>query len=337
MHSLTNLNTFGVPSNTVNLHRVENLSALEHLDYSPDSWFILGGGSNVLFIDQAPDNILLVENQGIEFSSHGEDVLVTVQAGVVWHELVKKTLAEGFSGLENLALIPGKTGAAPIQNIGAYGVELCDRFVSLKAWDFKQNKLVEFSLEDCQFGYRDSVFKSTENKHFLIWEVTLRLDKVFKPVLAYHGIMDLEQRGDLSAKAVFDEVVRIRQTKLPDPAVTGNAGSFFKNPVVDKDRYGELIRKFPNLVAYPQKGACWKLAAAWLIDQAGLKGFRKGDAGIHDKQALVLVNHGDATGHDLLQLAKHVQNTVNDKFGVMLEPEVNIVGSQGRLSLDEVL
>lgn len=335
-NNLQAFNTFGISSSTANLHHVRKLSDFPSDSYDPASWFILGGGSNVLFVDEAPEHILLLENEKILYLDRGDEVHVKVQAGVKWHELVKDTLARGYSGLENLALIPGKVGAAPIQNIGAYGVEICDRFVSLTAWDLKKSELIEFNLKGCEFDYRDSFFKSDKGQSYCIWEVTLRLDKHFEPVLGHQGLIALKDKPDLTAQDVFDSVCEIRSSKLPDPEITGNAGSFFKNPLIDMPQYSDLLRRYPNIVAYPQKHKMWKLAAGWLIDQCGLKGYRTGNAGVHDRQALVLVNHGNATGTEIVNLARYIQDKVFEQFGVKLEPEVNIIGKQGKISLDDV-
>lgn len=336
MSELTGLNTFGIRCQTQHLYAVSDQEALVECSYSPDNWLILGGGSNILFIDGAPEHVLHVNNQGIHYQDQGDYIEARVSAGENWHGLVDDSLSQGYSGLENLALIPGKAGAAPIQNIGAYGVELSDRLISLDAWNFKTGQMERFTQDQCQFGYRDSFFKTDAGRHYCIWEIHLRLDKTFEVVLGHAGLLALEELQALTARQVFDEISRVRRSKLPDPAVTANAGSFFKNPVIDTRQYGDLLRSHPNIVAYPQAGGYWKLAAGWLIDQAGLKGYRQGDAGIHDRQALVLVNHGQATGLEIARLAKHVQSTVFDSFGVMLEPEVNIIGSSGRMRLDDI-
>ena len=335
MVNIKQLNTFGIDCHAQHLRTIQQREDLTTQDIHPDHYFVLGGGSNVLFVDETTPDILLIDNQKLTYQDHNDHVLVTAQAGIVWHDLVIDTLNHGYSGLENLALIPGKVGAAPIQNIGAYGVELCDRFVSLTAYHLASKSFVEFSNSDCQFGYRDSFFKSDDGREYCIWDVTLKLDKSFTPVLSYRGLTDLADSADLSAQAVFDTVCHLRLSKLPDPAVTGNAGSFFKNPVVEATQYEQLKRAFPELVAYPS-GEQWKLAAGWLIDQAGLKGYRDGDAGIHDKQALVLVNHGYASGRQLVDMAKYARASVLEKFAVKLEPEVNLIGRKGRVNLDDI-
>ena len=335
MVNIKQLNTFGIDCQAELLHKVVHQDDFRKLSSDRDRLFILGGGSNVLFIDEITPDILLIDNKGISYEEQDDHVLVTAQAGIVWHELVVDTLKQGLSGLENLALIPGKVGAAPIQNIGAYGVELRDRFVSLTAYHFESRSFVKFKPSECQFGYRDSFFKTAEGREYCIWDVTLKLDKTFRPTLTYGGLTDLANHKNISANLVFETVCHLRRSKLPDPAVTGNAGSFFKNPVVSSAQYEHLNREFPHIVAYPFENN-WKLAAGWLIDQAGLKGYRKGDAGIHDKQALVLVNHAHATGRQLIDMAKHAQASVVEKFAVKLEPEVNLISSKGRVNLDDI-
>lgn len=336
MICLKDLNTFGINSYSEQLIRIQQPIDIQSIDYQQGNYLVLGGGSNVLFASDRVPDVLLMDNHNISYQQAGKSVHVTAEAGVNWHRLVEDSLQKGFSGLENLALIPGNIGAAPIQNIGAYGVELCDRFISLTAWDFESKSFVTFNQEDCQFAYRDSYFKSQEGRRFCIWDVTLRLDNQFKPVLGYHGLSELEGTPDLSARQVFDTVCSLRRSKLPDPDVIGNAGSFFKNPIVSDSQYRELIAEFPTLVAYPQEGSDWKLAAAWLIDQAGFKGHSQGDAGVHDRQALVLVNRSNASGKEIAQLGQLIQQTVNKKFKVQLEPEVNIITANGRTGLDDI-
>lgn len=335
MESIKQLNTFGIDCQAEHLHEIAHQDDFRKLTSNRDRLFILGGGSNVLFVDEVTPDILLVNNKGISYVEQGDHVLVTAQAGIIWHELVVNTLEQGFSGLENLALIPGKVGAAPIQNIGAYGVELRDRFVSLTAYHFESKSFVEFKPSECQFGYRDSFFKTDEGREYCIWDVTLKLDKIFRPTLSYSGLTDLANHKNISANLVFETVCHLRRSKLPDPAVTGNAGSFFKNPVVNIAQYDRLKHEFPRVVAYPFENN-WKLAAGWLIEQAGLKGYRQGDAGIHDKQALVLVNHANASGRQLVEMAKYAQASVLEKFAVKLEPEVNLISAKGRVNLDDI-
>ncbi len=336
MISLKQLNTFGIDCYTDRLIKIQKQADLQTSNLRGEDYLILGGGSNVLFTDKQTPTILLMDNQGIKYQQFGSSIHVTAQAGVNWHQLVDDTLRQGFSGLENLALIPGNVGAAPIQNIGAYGVELCDRFISLTAWDFDSQSFVTFEPDDCQFDYRNSYFKSKEGRRFCIWDITLHLDSSFDPVLNYHGLTELADEPDLTAQRVFDTVCQLRKSKLPDPASIGNAGSFFKNPIIDQEHYDELKRRNQDIVAYPQPGKYWKLAAAWLIDQAGYKGITMGNAGVHNKQALVLVNRGNAAGTEIAHLAQKIQRSVFDKFMIKLEAEVNIITQSGRSELEKI-
>ena len=330
--SLTSFNTFGVEASCDQLfcfqseHEIQDW--LAGMPIPPESFFILGGGSNLLLLEHIPLTFLKADVQGIRYQNDGDKVLVKAGAGVNWHQLVLDTIDKGFSGLENLSLIPGNVGAAPIQNIGAYGVELEQRFVSLSAIDLYSGEKRTFDHHDCQFGYRDSIFKGKLKGKYLITEVTLSLFKQPKFVLTYGPLKALSQQQSLSAKEVSDEVIKIRQSKLPDPRTLGNAGSFFKNPVVSVDEYLALKERFLDIVAYPVDENRVKLAAGWLIDQAGLKGYRQGDAAVHQEQALVIVNHGKATGREILELAGYVRDQVALKFGVKLEPEVWIIGQQ---------
>ena len=330
--SLKAFNTFGVEASCDQLFRFQSERDIQEwlagLPIPPEKFFVLGGGSNLLLIDHIPLTFLQADIQGIEYKEEGDDIFVTVGAGVNWHELVLDTLEQGYSGLENLSLIPGNVGASPIQNIGAYGVELEQLFVSLNAIDLYSGEKKLFRHADCQFGYRDSIFKRELRGKFMITEVTLRLSKRPQLVLTYGPLKELSEKKDVTAKDVSDEVIRIRQSKLPDPDKLGNAGSFFKNPVVALAEYEALKATFPDMVAYPVNDNQMKLAAGWLIDQAGLKGYRQGDAGVHQQQALVMVNHGSATGQAILRLAGDVRDKVFDKFGVRLEPEVWIIGQQ---------
>jgi UDP-N-acetylmuramate dehydrogenase len=253
---------------------------------------------------------------------------VRCAAGEVWHSFVLYCIDKGFAGIENLSLIPGNTGASPMQNIGAYGVEIKDTFHELEAIDLETGQLVSFSNADCEFGYRESVFKRKYKDRFMILSVTFRLSK--KPVFHtdYGAIrQELDKMGisELSIKAISQAVINIRSSKLPDPKKLGNSGSFFKNPEVTADTYQRLLKAFPDLVAYPLDNGNYKLAAGWLIEQSGLKGYRSGDAGVHALQALVLVNYGHASGKEIYDLSSKVLETVDQKFGVMLEREVNII------------
>jgi len=330
---LTALNTFGVEATCDNLFRFTSEQDIQDwlagMPIAPEKFFVLGGGSNLLLLGHIPLTFLKADITGITYENSGDQVLVTAGAGVNWHDLVLDSLEQGYSGLENLSLIPGNVGAAPIQNIGAYGVELEQLFVSLNAVDLYSGEKVVFEHKDCEFGYRNSVFKNRCKGQYLITEVTLKLNISPKLVLTYGPLKALSDNTDnLTAKDVSDEVIRIRQSKLPDPETLGNAGSFFKNPVISNHQYNQLKSDYPELVAYAVDDSHMKLAAGWLIDQCGLKGYRQGDAGVHQQQALVMVNHGNASGRELLELAAHVRDTVLERFGVKLEPEVWIIGEQ---------
>lgn len=327
-------NTFGVEATCNELISFNDEPSIQHWlkTEKPDleSLFILGGGSNLLLLGHIPLTFVQADLQGIEYQEQSNnDVLVTAGAGVNWHHLVIDSLEKGYSGLENLSLIPGNVGAAPIQNIGAYGVELKDLFVSLRAIELATGQLKEFSAEECRFGYRDSIFKQELKGRYIITQVTLRLSKAWMPHIEYGPLNKmLANEKQVTAKKVSEAVIAVRQSKLPDPARLGNAGSFFKNPIVTEEQYQTLVDAFPEIVAYPVADNHYKLAAGWLIEQAGLKGYREADAGVHKMQALVLVNYGRANGQEILTVAKRVRDKVLELFGVQLEPEVWIIGEQ---------
>ena len=297
---------------------------------------ILGGGSNILLTKDHDGAVLKNEIKGIELQHEDADhVYVKVGAGENWHQFVLHCIDHNWAGIENLSLIPGNIGASPIQNIGAYGVELDDVFWSLEAFHLSERKIHTFTATDCEFGYRDSVFKNRYKNEFAILSVTFQLKK--KPIyhIGYGAITEeLEKMGvkDLSIKAVSQAVINIRSSKLPDPQKIPNAGSFFKNPEVPNEKYEALKLQFPNIVAYPLAKGSVKLAAGWMIEQCGpdkigtsWKGYRKGDAGCHAKQALVLVNYGNATGKEIYDLSEEILQSVKNKFDVTLDREVNII------------
>ena len=328
--SLKTFNTFGVEASAglmLTLENEEDLLSLPFFDPGRD--FILGGGSNVLFASGVPGTVIHNRITGREIVKTGDEhAWVEAGAGENWHELVRWTLKNGLSGLENLSLIPGLAGAAPIQNIGAYGVELATVLENVTAWDLSQSEWKTFSREDCELAYRDSRFKTAEPGRFLITSIRLRLDRHYKPQLGYAGLREELSRLNIrqaTAIEVSDAVIRLRQRKLPDPATSGNAGSFFKNPVLKRDESEALLARFPELPAWPQDDGSIKFSAAWMIEHCGLKGYRTGDAGISDQHTLVIVNHGSASGEEILQLARTIQSTIHDTFGVMLEPEPRIV------------
>lgn len=331
--SLKPYNTFGIEAIAGLFTVVRSIAdvqeLLEHPAYQSNPHFILGGGSNILLTKDLDALVIRNELKGIELVEETEDhVLVKCAAGEVWHDFVMHCIDRGYAGIENLSLIPGNTGASPMQNIGAYGVEIKDTFHELEAIDLKTGEIIRFSKTDCEFGYRESVFKRKYKDRFMILSVTFRLSK--KPVFhtEYGAIrQELDHMGvsELSIKAISQAVINIRSSKLPDPKKIGNSGSFFKNPEVRADTYQRLLKEFPNLVAYPLDHGNYKLAAGWLIEQSGLKGYRSGDAGVHALQALVLVNYGHATGKEIYDLSTKVVETVEHKFGVQLEREVNII------------
>ena len=332
-YSLRALNTFGIDAKAAHYLEVRDVAQLHALYRDPSlramPRLILGGGSNVLLTQDFSGLVLHIATPGIAVSGEDEQqVFVTAQAGENWHAFVQWTLAQGLPGLENLSLIPGSVGAAPIQNIGAYGSELVDFFDSLTAFDMTSGELLHLSKTDCAFAYRDSVFKHALRDRAIILEVRFALPKSWQPNLRYAELAaELASRGIANANAqeIADAVIAIRTRKLPDPAKVGNAGSFFKNPVVSSEQRNSLLAQHPALVSYPQADGRYKLAAGWLIDQCGWKGKSIGAAGVHENQALVLVNRGGASGADLLHLANKIRNDVNEKYGVMLEAEPVIV------------
>lgn len=327
--SLKSLNTFGVDATAgllLTIQIEEDLLSLPAFD--PHRDFVLGGGSNVLFVNDVPGTVFLNRISGKDIiSEHDGSVLLEVGAGENWHQLVRWSLDQGLSGLENLSLIPGLAGAAPIQNIGAYGVELSSVLELVTAWDWKTSNWVIFNRDECCFGYRDSLFKSVETDRYLITSIRLRLNRQFRPHLDYAGLRDaLSSMGvdQPEAKQVSDTVIQIRQQKLPDPAVTGNAGSFFKNPVVSMDEAELLRSRFPGLPTWPAGADRAKLSAAWMIDHCGWKGFQENGAAVSSQHALVLVNLGQASGRQILELSRKIADSIAQEFGVVLEPEPKI-------------
>jgi len=327
--SLKKHNTFGINASAesfVEVFSTDELKAV--LKENSDPIFILGGGSNLLLRKDVEG--LIIKNQifGKKIIKETEDnVLIEIGGGENWHEFVLYTLKNGWSGVENLSLIPGTVGASPIQNIGAYGVELKDVFESLQAIDLQTLEEVNFSKKECKFGYRDSIFKRDLKGKMFITKVTFQLSK--KPVIniAYGAIQEILNQKNISnptSKDVSNAVIEIRQSKLPDPAKLGNSGSFFKNPEIAKEQFLKVQKRFPNIVFYPLENGQIKVPAGWLIEQAGWKGKRIGDCGSHAKQALVLVNYGEATGAEIWELAMKIQASVFEKFDINITPEVNI-------------
>lgn len=331
--SLKPFNTFGLPAVAQTLVRIEGDAdvrrVVDHPELGRAPKFILGGGSNIVLTRDMPQVVLKVEVRGMRLVEARDDAwVVECGAGESWHDLVAWTLDQGWPGLENMALIPGTVGAAPVQNIGAYGLELKDRFESLDAVDLVTGRSVTLGPAICAFGYRDSVFKHSLAGRTLITRVRVRLPRPWQPVLGY---LDIERRmretgiSNPSARQVFDWVCAIRRAKLPDPAVIGNAGSFFKNPVVTPEQCRDIIGRDPEIVHYPMPDGTVKLAAGWMIDACGWKGKSVGQAAVYDKQALVLVNRGGAIGAEVMTLARAIQESVYGRFGIRLEPEPVVV------------
>jgi UDP-N-acetylmuramate dehydrogenase len=326
-------NTFGLAAEAAAMVRIQHRDQLKELPALLEQGnltpWVLGGGSNVLLPERL--NRFVIKNELGGMGIVEEDAyqaIVYAGGGVVWHHLVQFALEHGLGGLENLSLIPGTVGAAPIQNIGAYGVELANTFHSLEAWHLRTGEVRTFDAAACCFGYRDSVFKRQQAGNWLIIGVYFTLQKQPEVNIEYGAIREAlrEMRvANPSVRDVSEAVIAIRRSKLPDPAIIGNAGSFFKNPEVPIAKYEQLKKSFPALVAYPAGAYHMKLAAGWLIEQCGWKGKDLGGYGVHDKQALVLVNRGSATGEKLKQLAENIMHSVEQSFGVTLQPEVNML------------
>jgi UDP-N-acetylmuramate dehydrogenase len=333
--SLRRLNSFSVEARAGQLlvlaseHDLQKFS--EQFHYDPSSDLILGGGSNVLFAGDVAGTVILNRIPGKSIiRDSNEEVIVEAHSGENWHQLVLWSLEQGLSGIENLSLIPGLAGAAPMQNIGAYGVELADTLDSVQAFDLEDRQLCEFSQKDCQLEYRDSRFKTSGAGRYLITRIRLRLQRQFTARLSYAGLNEeLHAMGvkTPTAKLVSDAVIRIRRRKLPDPGIVGNAGSFFKNPVVAQKTAEMLKNEFSDLPVYPVTNRQSKLSAAWLIESCGWKGYRQGEAAVSEQHALVLVNRGHATGREILELADAIRESVKDRFDIELQAEPRIIGA----------
>jgi UDP-N-acetylmuramate dehydrogenase len=327
--SLRNLNTFGIDARASAYLPVEDeqvlLAVRKDAELSRLPRLVLGGGSNIVLTKDFDGLVLHLCNRSIEIIGEDENACyVRAAAGENWHGFVQWTLARGLGGLENLSLIPGSVGASPIQNIGAYGVEVKDSLHAVTAFDFQSGATITLNNADCDFSYRDSIFKHALRGRAVILDVTFALPRRWQPNLRYADVtQELAARGidAPTARDVSEAVIAIRTRKLPDPAQLGNAGSFFKNPVVSGHEREALLARFPQLVSYVQPDGSYKLAAGWLIDQCGWKGKNIGQAGVYEKQALVLVNRGNAKGQDIVGLAESIREDVNKQFGVLLEPE----------------
>ncbi|GIJ92983.1 UDP-N-acetylenolpyruvoylglucosamine reductase [Capnocytophaga stomatis] len=327
--SLKPFNTFNIGVQSSEFVKIQTEKELIEALKQFSNPFVLGGGSNMLLTKNVENPVFYIQLKGISVEKETDDfVWIKAQAGENWHEFVLHTLNQGFGGLENLSLIPGNVGTTPVQNIGAYGIEIKDVMESCEAIHIKTQEKRIFTNADCKFSYRESIFKNEEKGNYIITSITFKLTKRNHFLNIKYGdiqkVMTEKGIANPTPKDVSQAVIFIRQSKLPDPKQIGNSGSFFKNPIIEKTKFEALQKQFPQMPFYSVDDNYTKVPAGWLIDTCGLKGYRKGDAGVHEKQALVLVNYGNATGLEILQVAHFVKNTVKEKFDIDLEFEVNI-------------
>lgn len=330
--SLKKYNTFGIEVKAKQFVAVHSTDELQSIleNHASDKKFILGGGSNMLLTQDIDALVIHVDLKGKKIIKEDDDfVWVESQAGENWHEFVLWTINQNFGGLENMSLIPGNVGTTPVQNIGAYGTEIKDTFVSCEAMNILSQEMKSFTKEECNFGYRESIFKQEAKDKYVITSVVFKLTKRNHKINTSYGDItkELEKQNVTTPtlKDVSNAVIAIRQSKLPDPKELGNSGSFFKNPIISKELFEKVHQKFPEVKFFEVSPTEVKVPAGWLIEHSGLKGYRKDDAGVHKNQALVLVNYGNATGQDILNLSKYVQKTVFDKYGIAIEAEVNVI------------
>jgi UDP-N-acetylmuramate dehydrogenase len=328
LYPLQNLHTFGFAAYAADFHLVSSLAELQTSGYAftNQAHYILGEGSNTVFLEDFNGSILKMAIKGIELQETAEDFLLTVGAGENWHQLVEWCLAKGIDGFENLALIPGTVGAAPIQNIGAYGVEVEQFIHSIEYLCLSSGVIKHIQHAECQFAYRDSVFKHRLAGQFMIGSVTFRLSKHWLANASYAELRELQEP---TARDIFDKVVQVRQRKLPDPKKLGNAGSFFKNPIIAKTLFVQLQQRYPHIPSYPVNTEQVKVPAAWLIDTLGFKGHKIGGVMCHAQQPLVLTNDGSGSGSELIALAKKIKHAVQQSFFIELENEVQLVSNVG--------
>jgi len=330
--SLKKYNTFGIEAFASEFCEVNSISDLARVlkENQEKKLFILGGGSNMLLTQNVDAFVLHINNKGIEVVDENDDfVWVKGNAGEVWHEFVQYCIKHNYGGIENLSLIPGNVGATPIQNIGAYGVEIKDTFVSCEAMKIDTQEITTFDKTACKFGYRESVFKADLKNQYVIVSVVFKLTKKNHQLNTSYGDIDVELVNmgikNPTIQEVSKAVIAIRESKLPNPKELGNSGSFFKNPIVPIEVYEKAKANYPDMPHYPVSETLVKVPAGWLIEQAGFKGKRFGDAGIHTKQALVLVNYGNATGNEIWNVAQNIQKTILEKYGISIEAEVNVI------------
>jgi UDP-N-acetylmuramate dehydrogenase len=328
--SLKNFNTFGIDACAKSFLSISNNEQLKEILQQKNDIFVLSGGSNVLFTKDIDKLVVHINTKGISHESINEnEVLVSSQAGENWHEFVLYCISKNFGGLENLSLIPGNVGTSPIQNIGAYGAEVKDTITELEAIEIKTGKIRVFKNDECEFGYRNSIFKHRYKNKYIILKVTYKLTKKTHNLNYSYGAiqseLDKQSLTTPTIKDISDAIIKIRNSKLPNPDEIGNSGSFFKNPVVNSSVFNALKQKHPNIPCYVISEKQVKIPAGWLIEESGFKGKRFGETGVHKNQALVLINYGNATGKEVSSLAKKIQNTVLKNFKILLEVEVNII------------
>jgi UDP-N-acetylmuramate dehydrogenase len=335
--SLKEYNTFGISVNAKRFIAVDSVYQLQQLLKVEKNLFLISGGSNMLLTKDIEELVVHLDIKGISIDREDSNAAhITVNAGEDWHEFVLWCVLNNYGGIENLSLIPGNVGTCPIQNIGAYGVEVKDTITKVEALEIETGKLIQFSNEACNFGYRNSIFKNKEKGKYIITSVSFKLTKINHNLNSSYGAIEAELTSrnitKPTLKNISDAVITIRKSKLPDPKEIGNSGSFFKNPVISKTQFLELQKKYPKIPSYivtlsadEKSNKEVKVPAGWLIEQAGFKGKRFGDYGVHEKQALVLVNYGNASGKEIHELAQKIQETILTKFGISLEIEVNII------------
>ena len=328
--SLKNYNTFGIDVKAKRFVSIHSIVELQKLLSKEKDLFLLSGGSNMLLTHDIEKLVVHIDIKGISIENENENsVEITVNAGENWHEFVLWCVENNYGGIENLSLIPGKVGTCPIQNIGAYGIEIKDTITKVSVVEIETGKIKNFTNEECKFGYRDSIFKNDQKDKFIIVTVSFRLSKKNHVFHTSYGAIEAElttqKIGSQMLKNISEAVISIRKSKLPDPRELGNSGSFFKNPLISSTHFEKLQLEFPTIPNFKISETVVKIPAGWLIEQAGFKGKRFGNCGVHQKQALVLVNYGNATGVEILNLAKKIQKTILEKFQIELEIEVNII------------
>ncbi|MBB1379708.1 UDP-N-acetylmuramate dehydrogenase [Pseudoalteromonas sp. SR43-2] len=329
-HSLHSLHTFALNSQCQNFVEITQLEQLKTQNFSAP-FCLLGEGSNTVFLNDYMGTVIKIALKGIKITERENDTLISIAAGENWHQLVSYLLEKNIPGLENLALIPGTVGASPVQNIGAYGVEIA-KFVELvEYFDITTNTMYSLNNEQCEFAYRDSIFKHALKNKAVITQVHLALPKKWQPALSYGP---LQQLSSITPQAVFDQVIKTRNSKLPNPYTLANAGSFFKNPIITNQQLAGLLKQFADLPHYEYGQSHHKVAAGWLIDQSGLKGHREAGIEVHQQQALVLVNHGNSEGSDLIKMIKHIQQVVYTRYNIMLEHEVRLMDARSECHIN---